>query len=85
MLIKLDLGNVFDKLEWSFIKHMLEAIAIPDKLIKLILSCVSNSSSSIIINGTLSKELYNRRGIRQGDRFSPYLFILYLEHFSIQI
>lgn len=85
MLIKLDLEKAFDKLEWSFIKHMLEAIAIPDKLIKLILSCVSNSSSSIIINGTLSKELYNRRGIRQGDRFSPYLFILYLEHFSIQI
>lgn len=76
MLIKLDLENPFDKLEWWFIKIMLDSITIAGNLSKLILPCVSNISSSILINGKSTLELNNTRGIKQGDPLAYYLFIL---------
>lgn len=84
-LLKLDLEKAFDKFEWNLIKLMLEAIAVPDSLQKLILSCITNLSFAVLTNGTPSKDLHTTREIRQGDLLSPYLFILCLEYLSIQI
>lgn len=51
MVVKIDLEKAYDKLEWSFIRDVLVKINLPQNLIKLILSCVSSSSSSILFNG----------------------------------
>lgn len=44
------------------------------------MSCVSSVSSSILFNGGCLQPLYQSRGIRQGDPFSPYLFIICMDY-----
>ena len=51
MALKIDLDKAYDKLEWSFIKGMLNRFNFPDNLIELILSCISSVSTSLLFNG----------------------------------
>lgn len=52
MLLKLDLEKAFDLLEWSFICTTLQYFNFPMSIIKLIMSCITTSSSYVLINGT---------------------------------
>lgn len=51
MAIKIDLEKAYDHLEWSFIRDILTLFKFPNQLISLIMSCVSSSSVSILLNG----------------------------------
>ena len=79
MAIKIDLEKAYDRLDWHFIRDMLKLLHFPQALIKLILSCISSSSISILFNGGKLEPFLPSRGIRQRDPLSPYLFILCME------
>ena len=79
MAIKLDLEKAYDHLEWSFIRDTLNLYKFRSRLISLIMSCVSSSFISILVNGGALESFYPSRGIRQDDPMSPYLFILCME------
>lgn len=50
-----------------------------DYWIQWVMSCVLSTSFSMLINGDHTKFFGASRGLRQGDRLSPYLFILLVE------
>ena len=67
MAIKVDLVKAYDRLKWSFIRNVLKAFQFPDELIKLIMSCVTFTTISILLNGGKLSSSQPTRGIRQGD------------------
>ena len=82
MAIKLDLEKAYDRLEWNFIHKVLQAFHFPPKLTRVIMSCISSTNISILVNGGMLEPFEPSRGIRQGDPLSPYIFILCMEYLS---
>ena len=82
MAIKLDLEKAYDRLEWNFIHKVLHAFHFPPKLTRIIISCISSTDISILVNGGMLDSFEPSRGIRQGDLLSPYIFILCMEYLS---
>jgi hypothetical protein len=60
MVIKIDLEKAYDRLERSFIRSILTYFGFPAKIVKLILSCVSTTSTSILVNRINHRLLYLR-------------------------
>ncbi|XP_050273143.1 uncharacterized protein LOC126716155 [Quercus robur] len=52
MVIKIDLEKAYDRLEWSFIKMVLQHFGFLESMIKLIMSCVSTTTTTaLLFNG----------------------------------
>nr|XP_043613101.1 uncharacterized protein LOC122585066 [Erigeron canadensis] len=54
-------------------------------MIRWILSCVTSTSFSICVNGNLHGFFKGRRGLRQGDPMSPYLYTLVMEVLTLYL
>lgn len=47
MALKLDMSKAYDRIEWSFVRGLLEAMGFPETFIDLILRCISFVSYQI--------------------------------------
>jgi len=61
-------------MKWSFIKNVLGEMKIP----RFIMYCVTSVKSNVHWKGSQNEYFKPKRGLKEDDPMSPYLFVLYL-------
>ena len=51
MAVKLDISKAYDRMEWGFIKKVMEQLGFHERWINLIMHCITTVTYSVLING----------------------------------
>ncbi|KAJ9536466.1 hypothetical protein OSB04_un000347 [Centaurea solstitialis] len=80
---KIDLRKAYDMVNWDYLIGMLKGFGFHPMLIKWITEMITTPTFSVVVNGEARGFFHGKRGIRQGDPLSPYLFTLVMEGFAM--
>jgi hypothetical protein len=84
-LLLIDFEKAFDSVSWGYITECLQAYNFGPKLINWYHTLYYNAESCVINNGHFSDFFHLRRGCRQGDPLSSYIFILAIEPLGMEL
>ncbi|GJT22825.1 RNA-directed DNA polymerase, eukaryota [Tanacetum coccineum] len=86
MIFKVDFEKAYDSVRWDYLDDVLHKFGFGSKWRHWIQNCLQSSKGSILVNGSPTREFQFRKGLKQGDPLSPFLFLLIMEslHLSFQ-
>ncbi|XP_058192110.1 uncharacterized protein LOC131309505 [Rhododendron vialii] len=77
--MKVDIMKAYDNVRWEFLWDVLATLNFHPTMIKWLQACVSTANYSLSINGKVTWYILGKRGLRQGDPLSSYLFVIVME------
>lgn len=81
-MVKVDLKKAYDSVEWGFLITVMQELGFPQRFVGWIWTCLTSVSYSILINGFPAPPFEAKKGLRQGDPMSPFLFAIGMEYLS---
>lgn len=82
-VLKIDLKKTYESIEWFFLETVMQEFGFPGFYIKWVMACLYNYSHLLNVNhGLPTPSFQAKKGPRQGDPISPFLFVLGMEYMS---
>jgi hypothetical protein len=62
--VKLDMAKAYDRVEWDYLRAIMEALGFSDRWCDLVMRCVTSVSFTVRVNGNFSPVFSPTRGFR---------------------
>lgn len=79
LILSIDFEKAFDTVSWKFISKTLDYFNFGQSIKRWISIFQNGAETTILQNGFMSDFINLKRGCRQGDPLSPYIFLLCVE------
>ena len=79
IVFKVDFEKAYNSVSWNFLVYMLRRLGFCTRWFQWIVGCLKSASVSVLVNGSPSTEFSPKRGLRQGDPLTPFLFNIVAE------
>ena len=83
--MKIDISKAYDRMDWNYLRLIMLKLGFSTQWVYMIMVCVTSVRYFVRVNDQIVGPITPKRGLRQGDPLSPYLFIICMEGLSMLI